>query len=50
MLFNVVEIFVIAPPRQIPHFEKKKNFKNAPKKIQVVEKVKFKNGKPNQKD
>lgn len=28
-------------------FEKKKNFKNAPKKIQVVEKVKFKNGKPN---
>jgi hypothetical protein len=31
-------------------FEKKKNFKNTPKKIQVVEKVKFKNGKPNQKD
>jgi len=31
-------------------FEKKKNFKNAPKKIQAVEKVKFKNGKPNQKD
>jgi energy-coupling factor transporter ATP-binding protein EcfA2 len=25
---------------------KKKNFKNIPKKIQVVEKVKFKNGKP----
>uniref|UniRef100_UPI00404A7A17 DUF1456 family protein n=1 Tax=Flavobacterium sp. TaxID=239 RepID=UPI00404A7A17 len=31
-------------------FAKKKNFKNIPKKIQVVEKVKFKNGKPNQKD
>jgi energy-coupling factor transporter ATP-binding protein EcfA2 len=27
-------------------FAKKKNFKNIPKKIQVVEKVKFKNGKP----
>ena len=31
-------------------FEKKKNFKNAPKKIQVVEKVKFKNGKQKPKD
>lgn len=31
-------------------FEKKKSFKNAPKKIQVVEKVKFKNGKQKPKD
>lgn len=31
-------------------FDKKKNFKNSPKKIQVVEKVKFKNGKQKPKD